>query len=99
MKKITEGGRGKGKKMKENKEKCPLAKISLIISRLDFNGVVPAHIRGDFDWYLKLDWKRFYNSFQMWVNSSPFEIMNHILIAVPNVDVLIKQPKAKWAGL
>lgn len=37
---------GKGKNIKK---KCPLAKISLIVSRLDFNGVVPAHIRGDFD--------------------------------------------------
>lgn len=49
MKEITKGGRGKKKKKKENKEECPLPKISLIVSRFDFNGVVPAHVRGDFD--------------------------------------------------
>lgn len=57
MKKITKGGgeRGGGEKIRN---KCPLAKISLIVSRFDFHGVVPAHIRGDFDQFLKLDWKR-----------------------------------------
>lgn len=49
MKEITKGEGGKGRKRKKIREKCPLAKISLIVSRLDFNGVVPAHIRGDFD--------------------------------------------------
>lgn len=54
MKKITKGGgeRGGGEKIRN---KCPLAKISLIVSRFDFHGVVPAHIRGDFDQFLKLD--------------------------------------------
>lgn len=50
MKKITGGG-GEGRRIgkKKIRKKRPLAKISLIVSRLDFNGVVPAHMRGDFD--------------------------------------------------
>lgn len=42
-------GGEKGRKRKKIRKKCPLAKIILIVSRFDFNGVVPAHIRGDFD--------------------------------------------------
>lgn len=61
----------KGKKPKKIRKKCPLAKISLIVSRLDFNRAVPAHIGVILTDTSNLI-ARDYNSFQMWVNSSPF---------------------------